>query len=133
MSAASEAIVEGFPDQHWSDCAVYNEPALPVGPCDCGGLKLADYAPERFRPTLIPSTGRFGFFVSHGRGEGFIEPHQLPTDTLIRIAAAANLPNAHGEIAGGCLANGVDFDDAREAIIAQFKALAASQRSAGHI
>jgi hypothetical protein len=21
---------------HASDCAVYNEPALPAGPCDCG-------------------------------------------------------------------------------------------------
>lgn len=25
--------------RHWSDCAVYNAPALPVGPCDCGGIK----------------------------------------------------------------------------------------------
>jgi hypothetical protein len=23
--------------QHYSDCAVHNEPALPAGPCDCGG------------------------------------------------------------------------------------------------
>lgn len=22
--------------EHWSDCAVHNEPALPAGPCDCG-------------------------------------------------------------------------------------------------
>ena len=21
---------------HWSDCAIYNEPAYPAGPCDCG-------------------------------------------------------------------------------------------------
>lgn len=21
---------------HWSDCAMYNEPAYPNGPCDCG-------------------------------------------------------------------------------------------------
>jgi hypothetical protein len=26
-------------DDHWSDCAVNNGPALPVGECDCGGLK----------------------------------------------------------------------------------------------
>lgn len=31
---------------HWSDCAVYNAPALPVGPCDCGGLKSANKLPE---------------------------------------------------------------------------------------
>jgi hypothetical protein len=24
------------PGEHWSDCAVHNGPALPVGPCDCG-------------------------------------------------------------------------------------------------
>jgi len=23
--------------EHWSDCAVYNEPAYPKGACDCGG------------------------------------------------------------------------------------------------
>jgi len=22
---------------HWSSCAVHNAPALPVGPCNCGG------------------------------------------------------------------------------------------------
>jgi hypothetical protein len=27
---------------HWSDCAVYNEPAYPNGPCDCG----VDETPE---------------------------------------------------------------------------------------
>lgn len=27
----------GYCKQHWSDCAVHNEPALPKGPCDCGG------------------------------------------------------------------------------------------------
>ena len=25
--------------QHWSDCAVHNEPAYPKGECDCGGYK----------------------------------------------------------------------------------------------
>lgn len=24
---------------HYSDCAVYNEPAYPAGPCDCGAVK----------------------------------------------------------------------------------------------
>ena len=23
--------------EHWSDCAQHNEPAMPSGPCDCGG------------------------------------------------------------------------------------------------
>lgn len=29
--------------QHWSDCAVHNAPALPVGPCDCGTAMPAMY------------------------------------------------------------------------------------------
>ncbi|KKL70321.1 hypothetical protein LCGC14_2106070 [marine sediment metagenome] len=24
--------------KHWSDCATHNEPAYPVGACDCGGI-----------------------------------------------------------------------------------------------
>lgn len=27
----------GAPTKHWSDCAVYNAPAYPNGPCNCGG------------------------------------------------------------------------------------------------
>ena len=27
----------GEPKEHWSDCAIYNEPAMEAGPCDCGG------------------------------------------------------------------------------------------------
>ena len=27
--------------QHWSDCAIYNEPAYPKGRCNCGGITLA--------------------------------------------------------------------------------------------
>lgn len=27
--------------EHWSDCAVHNEPAYMASPCDCGGVTLA--------------------------------------------------------------------------------------------
>lgn len=32
-------IVKGYHPFHWSDCSVYNEPAEPAGPCDCGAAK----------------------------------------------------------------------------------------------
>lgn len=32
------------PGEHWSDCAVHNEPALPAGPCDCGTQDDAEIA-----------------------------------------------------------------------------------------
>ena len=35
LGSRPEYEKDGFP--HWSDCALHNEPALPAGPCDCGG------------------------------------------------------------------------------------------------
>jgi hypothetical protein len=35
------------PAAHWSSCAVNNGPALPVGPCDCGGYQ-SDTAPAEY-------------------------------------------------------------------------------------
>ncbi len=29
--------------EHASDCAVHNEPALPVGPCNCGAVAFVRY------------------------------------------------------------------------------------------
>lgn len=34
----SNLIVKGSHPFHWSDCSVYNEPAFPAGPCDCGAV-----------------------------------------------------------------------------------------------
>lgn len=104
---------------HVSDCAFHADEA-----CDCGGLDLAIYEAEDFRPTLIPSTGRFGFFVDHSGGECFIEEHSLPTGTLIAIAAAAHLIDAHAIVAGGQDANSMDLNYSKEAVIAKLKALA---------
>lgn len=33
--------------EHYSSCAVNNAPALPVGPCDCGGY-VPDTAPSEY-------------------------------------------------------------------------------------
>ena len=38
--ALRQALAQPEQEQpkHWSDCAVYNEPAYPKGECDCGGF-----------------------------------------------------------------------------------------------
>jgi hypothetical protein len=56
--------------------------------------------------------------------ECFIEPEQLPSCTLAAIAAASDLPDAHNAIALLRGSDGVNLDDAREAIIAKLKSLA---------
>src|SRR3954453_8826170 len=71
------------PMRHGSDCAVNHGPALPAGPCDCGGLDLAAYGLERFSVAHIPSTGRLGFFIDLDGRDGFVEVHELPPDRLV--------------------------------------------------
>ena len=39
---------------HWSDCAVHNEPAYLAGECDCGGLETSpDKNVEAIRSSLL--------------------------------------------------------------------------------
>jgi len=35
MALHNVPIPDGWIPGHWSDCAVYNEPAFPKGECDC--------------------------------------------------------------------------------------------------
>jgi hypothetical protein len=50
--------------EHWSSCAVNNAPALPVGPCDCGGLDPAiEYMDDRVTG-VVAATGREGALVA---------------------------------------------------------------------
>lgn len=37
---ALKKVARHKPTLHWSDCAVNNGPALPAGPCTCGGFKV---------------------------------------------------------------------------------------------
>ena len=103
---------------HVSDCSIWEE-----RPCDCGDLNLAGYPAHCYVTAFIPSAGRFGLFVNHMGGECFIEPEQLPTDTLIAIAAASDLPNAGDCIAVPGVPDSVNLNNSREAVIAHFKAL----------
>lgn len=107
---------------HASDCSVHDN-----GECDCGDLDLAVYDGHSFIPALIPSTGRFGFFVNHMGRECFIEPEYLPSSTLAAIASAANLPDAHNIVSLLSSPNGMNLDNTRETVITQLQALAVSQ------
>lgn len=111
--------------EHLSDCS-YHE----TGQCDCVGLDLATDKPDRFVPTYISSTGRFGFFINHMGRECFVEPEQLPTLTLAAIASATNLPDTHDAVAVLRGSNDMDFDDARKSIVVELQTLPGVQRLA---
>ena len=42
----NEVKLEGKGDGHWSDCATHNEPAMPNGPCNCGGYSNLRLLPD---------------------------------------------------------------------------------------
>lgn len=104
---------------HVSDCAVHEGME-----CDCGQLDLAAYPSHRLIPAFVPATGRFGFFVDHMGGDCFIEPEQLPPATLAAFASASHLPDAHNVVVILGSADGMNLNDAREAVVAKLKALA---------
>lgn len=96
---------------HWSDCAVYNEPAYPKGPCNCGGLDLAAYEAYRRVSAFIPSPRTLAVFIRDGVGPSLVEAEQ----SEIRLEAgfsAVDLPSPHDGVSSSGSANGVNFDDA---------------------
>ncbi|WP_161492445.1 hypothetical protein [Brucella pituitosa] len=107
---------------HLSDCGVWSEE-----PCDCGDLDLTNYPAHRYVPTFIPVAGRFGLFINHMGRECFIEPEELPTRTLIAIAAASDLPNESDFVAFFRNANCMDFNNSRKSIVSKFKAILSAQ------
>lgn len=95
---------------HASDCAIYNAPALPNGPYDCG-LELAlDAAFHSGVAPLIAWARGHGFFCDDMTGESLIKTYELPTDRLIAHATAANLPDAHDDVTLLRVTRSVDFD-----------------------
>ena len=90
---------------------------------NCGDLDLTGYPAHCYVPTFIPLTRCIGLFINHMCRECFIEPQQLPTGTLIAIAAASDLPNERAFVAFFRKANSIVFDYSRKSIISKFKAI----------
>lgn len=66
---STEANEHSNESLHWSDCAVHNAPALPPGPCDCGGLNSDTLASspehiERIRRKAMNAEGLGPFWRS---------------------------------------------------------------------
>lgn len=111
-------IAEGTMRIHWSDCAIYNGPALPAGPCDCGMLELAaDSAAHSGVPAFVSLAGSPRLLVDNAGGASFVETQKLPSDGLIGDASAAHLPNPHDPIPFEGAANSVHLDDPRISVI----------------
>ena len=50
-AGCEDAVIPLYPHpvEHWSDCAVNNEPAYPAGECDCGGYARPQAREPQFR------------------------------------------------------------------------------------
>ena len=124
---------KGGMGEHWSDCAAHNAPAQPIAACDCGGLNLADDCLDGPVAAFVTSSGGIRLQVNHMGREGFIEPHELPTNALTTLTSALSLPNAHDIVVLLGDTHSVNFDDTRVALISQFKALALSKCLTGDV
>jgi hypothetical protein len=104
---------------HYSDCAVHNEPAYPAGPCDCGGLDLAENAGELLGAPLVPMARGLGLDVCQCRACSLVEDQKLPADPLIAFASAADLPDRNNVMVEGVCPDRVNLNEPRVAIIVQ--------------
>ena len=102
---------------HWSDCAVYNEPAMPNRECDCGGLELPEDAAHTPVVLRVALPGRVGDFLREVHGKGLVQNHHLPADRLVAYAAAPDLIDAHAGVVSGRNTDRMNFDNTLEAIV----------------
>jgi hypothetical protein len=63
-----------MPNGHWSDCAVHNAPALPLGECDCGGLDLTHDPHHGLVASPITGARRLGILIEQSDGLGRLTP-----------------------------------------------------------
>ena len=117
---------------HWSDCAVNNAPALPAGVCDCRGLDLSIDNFKGFIPALVSKTGCMGLLINQMGRESFIEVEQLEPSAFPANGATAHLPYSHSVATFIFDPDSVDFDNARKAIVSEFKALLLSNSLLGN-
>ncbi len=105
-----------------SDCTIWEDRE-----CNCSDLDLTGYPAHGYVPTFISSTRCFGLFINHMGRECFVEPEELPTGSLIAIAASSDLPDESDFVAFFRNANCMDFDNSRISIVSKFKAILSAQ------
>jgi hypothetical protein len=102
---------------HWSSCAIYNAPALPVGPCDCGGLELTSDDAHDGVGRIVSGPGSLRPLLCYEGTGGFVQTQQFPANGFIADAAASDLPNSHDGIVVLREPDRVDLDIAGVTIV----------------
>ena len=88
LRAQPQAREDAQPVDHWSDCAVHNAPAYPVGSCDCGGY--IHPAPDALRDALADLASWFTKPVQGQNGMVWVIPAgEMGADDAVNAALAA--------------------------------------------
>lgn len=128
MDTASENKQPG----HWSDCTIYNEPAYPAGPCDCGGLDLAAYRFDMAVVAPVPRTGREADVLGDRIAPSFIETEE--TEAFGRTdLGRTDLEGPDERVAITGCTNRVNLDQPRMPVIRDRQAFLLAERLAGHM
>lgn len=103
--------------EHYSDCAIWNEPALPRGECDCGGLKLTGDANHDLVIASVARSRRGGNDIGDMSAGSFVEPQELPADGLIADTPTPGLPDTHNSVPLPSGTDGVNFNSPKVPVI----------------
>ena len=107
------------PIVHWSDCAVYNEPAFPAGPCDCGAAKAHkkwwSYAHHLFYIRVSALKIRLGSWL----GQLFCRLSSFSNPAICPKNYPANLITAECFVSGASQAETVRFYNAMIPVISK--------------
>ncbi len=72
---------------HYSDCAIYNAPAMPVGPCDCGSLILTPDESQRARELRRDPDSEDNERFASWYGDGLLDLHDAILAALSQSGA----------------------------------------------
>src|ERR1039458_5402896 len=102
------------PSAPWSDCAIYNGPAYPPGPCNCGGLELTQDSCHFSIPALVAGPGGVGLLLKQSNPDSLVNTQQFPANRLVVNTSTPDLPDTHHGVTSGADSNGVDLNISRK-------------------
>lgn len=104
---------EGY-DGHYSDCAIHNAPALPVGPCDCGSPFLSPDDIKRAKELRRDPDGEDNERFASWYGDALLDVHALAlrqSSMLHRLAPTAPVEASGSEVPEGMMTIADELED----------------------
>lgn len=77
---------------HLSSCALFNEPAMPSGACNCGTPNLLGFLKKSIVSVYVSDAGKLGFFINCNGANVFFDAEKIKS-----IVVAEGSPTVAGK------------------------------------